>query len=71
MEVRKQVADVKVVRGAEIGRDHYPVLTKMKLKSQVKKNNSGRRMNQQNRIDNLKDDEVRREYNAGSSRTEV
>ena len=27
MEIRKQVVDVKAVRGAEIGSDHYLVLT--------------------------------------------
>ena len=46
MEVRKQVVDVKAVRGAEIGNDHYLVLMTVKLKSQVWKKNSGRRVNQ-------------------------
>ena len=41
MEVRKQVVDVKAVRGTEIGSDHYLVLMKVKLKSQVRKKNSG------------------------------
>ena len=31
-EARKQVIDVKAVRGAEIGSDHYLVLMKIKLK---------------------------------------
>ena len=46
MEVRKQVVDVKAVRGAEIGSNHYLVLMKVKLKSQVRKKNSGRQVNQ-------------------------
>ena len=46
MEVRKQVVDVKAVRGAELGSNHYLVLMKVKLKSQVRKD-SGRRVNQQ------------------------
>ena len=45
MEVRKQVVDVKAVRGAEIGNDHYLVLMTVKFKSQVWKS-SGRRVNQ-------------------------
>ena len=45
MEVRKQVVDVKAVRSAEIGSDHYLVLMKVKLKSQVRKD-SGRRVSQ-------------------------
>ena len=46
MEARKQVVDVKTVRGAEIGSDYYLVLMKVKLKSQVRKKVSGRRVNQ-------------------------
>ena len=46
MEVRKQVVDVKAVRGAEIRSNQYLVLMKVKLKSQVRKKNSGRRVNQ-------------------------
>ena len=46
IEVRKQVVDVKAVRGAEIGSDHYLVLMTVKLKSQVRKKNSGRQVNQ-------------------------
>ena len=46
IEVRKQVVDVKAVRSAEIGSDHYLVLMKVKLKSQVRKENSGRQVNQ-------------------------
>ena len=46
MEARKQVVDVKTVRGAEIGSDYYLVLMKVKLKSQVRKKVSGRWVNQ-------------------------
>ena len=46
MEARKQVVDVKTVRGAEIGSDYCLVLMKVKLKSQVRKKDSGRRVNQ-------------------------
>ena len=33
-ETRKQIVDVKVVRGAEIGSDHYLVLLKVKWRRQ-------------------------------------
>ena len=46
MEVRKQVIDVKAVKGAEIGSDHHLVLMTVKWKSQVRKKNSGRQVNQ-------------------------
>ena len=39
-EARKQVMDVKAVRGAEIGSDHYLVLMKIKLKARRVKNSS-------------------------------
>ena len=42
MEARKQFVDVKVVMGAEIGSGYDLVLVKVKLKSQVRKKNSGR-----------------------------
>ena len=64
IEARKQIVDVKVVRGAEIGSGHDLVLVKVKLKSQVRKNNSGRCVTLQIRIDRLKDVELRREYQA-------
>ena len=64
MEARKQIVDVKVVRGAEIGSGYDLVLVKVKLKSQVKKKNSGRCVSLQIRIDKLKDVELRREYQA-------
>ena len=51
MEVRKQFVDVKAVRGAVIGSDQYLVLMKVKLKSQVRKKNSGRWVNQHICID--------------------
>ena len=59
MEARKQVVNVKVVRGAKIGSNHYLVLMKVKLRSQVRTKNSDRWVSQQIRIDRLKDDEVR------------
>ena len=70
MGVRKQVAfvDVKVVRGAEIAGGHYCALMKVKLKSQIRKENPGRRVSQQIRIDRQKDVEVRREYLAAVER---
>ena len=66
--VRKQVVDVKVVRGAEIVGGHYRALMKVKLKSQIRKENPGRRVSQQIRIDRQKDVEVRREYLAAVER---
>ena len=63
-EARKQVMDVKAVRGAEIGSDHYLVLMKIKLKARRVKNSSQVRGRQKIKIRNLKDDMVRREYQA-------
>ena len=66
-EARKQVIDVKAVRGAEIGSDHYLVLMKIKLKvRKVKKSRQGG-VRQQIKIHNLKDEKVRREYQAAIS----
>ena len=56
--------DVKAVRGAEIGSDHYLVLMKIKLKARRVKNSSQVRGRQKIKIRNLKDDRVRREYQA-------
>ena len=62
-ESRKQVTDVKAMRGAEIGSDHYLVLMKIKLKvKRMKRRQEGD--TRQIRIDNLKNNEVRREYQA-------
>ena len=63
-EARKQVMDVKAVRGAEIGSDLYLVLMKIKLKARRVKNSSQVRGRQKIKIRNLKDDRVRREYQA-------
>ena len=59
-EARKHVTDVKVVRGTEIGSDHYLVVMKIKLLKRMKRRRQegGTR---QIRVDNLKNDEVRRE----------
>ena len=40
-EARKQVVDTKVVRGAEIGSDHYLVLLKIKLKAKRRTGGEG------------------------------
>ena len=45
-EDRKQVANVKVVRGAEIGRGHYLVLLKVKLKMQRRQMTTERQWSQ-------------------------
>ena len=65
-EARNQVINVKAVRGAEIGSDHYLMLMKIKLKvKRVKENRqregSGR---QQIKLCKMKDEKVRREYQA-------
>ena len=43
-EARKQIVDVKVARGAEIGSDHYIVLLKVKLRMQKWKRSAVRGM---------------------------
>ena len=62
-EARKQVIDVKAVRGAEIGNDHYLVLMKIKLEVKVKKSRQ-EGVKQQINMHNVKDEKVRREYQA-------
>ena len=63
-EARKQVIDVKAVRGAEIGNDHYLVLMKIKLEVKVKKSRQ-EGVRQQINIHNVKDEKVRRECTLG------
>ena len=63
-EARKQVINVKGVRGAEIGSDHYLVLMKIKLNIKRVKENRHEEGRQWNKICKLKDDTVRREYQA-------
>ena len=59
---RKQVVDVKMVRGAELGSDHYLVLMNINLKIERRMRGMDRRMKQQIKINKLKDGEVRRKY---------
>ena len=61
-EARKQIVDVKVVRGAEIGSTHYIVLLKVKLRRQKWKRTAVRGMRQPIRIGRLNEDKVRRKY---------
>ena len=61
-EFRKQVVDVRVVRGAEMGSDHYLVLLKFKLKVERSGLRVDRRGRQRIKIDKMKEYEVRREY---------
>ena len=61
-EARKQVIDFKAVRGAEIGSDHY--LMKIKLKVKRVKENRQEEGRQQIKLCKLKDEKVRREYQA-------
>ena len=63
-EARKQVIDVKAVRGAEIGSDHYLVLMKIKLKVRRMKENRQEEGRQQIKLCKLKDEKVRKEYQA-------
>ena len=63
-EVRKQVIDVKAVRGAEIGSDHYLVLMKIKLKAKRVKKNRQEEGRQQIKLNKLKEEKIRREYQA-------
>ena len=61
-EYRKQVVDVKAVRGAELGSDHYLVLLKIKMKVERRARGMDRRLRQQIKINKLKEDEVRNKY---------
>ena len=63
-EARKKVIDVKAVRGAEIGSDLYLVLMKIKLKVRNVKKSRQEWVRQQIKVGKLKDDKVRREYQA-------
>ena len=58
-EARKQIIDVKIVRGAGIGRDHYLVLLKVKLRMRKWKKTAVGGIRQQIRIDRLEEDKVR------------
>ena len=58
----KQVVDVKVVRGAELGTDHYLVLMNINMKMERRMIGIDRRMRQQIKINKLKGGEVRRKY---------
>ena len=59
---RKQVLDVKAVRGAEIGSDHYLVLMKIKLMMERRVRGRDRRVKQQIKINRLNDANFRRKY---------
>ena len=62
-EARKQVVDTKVVRGAEIGSDHYLVLLKIKLKAKRRTGGEGHAQTRGKiRINRLKGNDVRREF---------
>ena len=61
-EARKQVIGVKAVRGQRS--DHYLGLMKIKLKVRNVKKSRQERMRQQIKVGKLKDDRVRREYQA-------
>ena len=56
------MVDVRAVRGAELGSDHYLVLLKIELKVGRRGLPVNRRGRQQIKIDNMKEVEVRREY---------
>ena len=57
------MVDVKVIRGAELGSDHYLVLMKTKLKMERRVRGMDRRI-QRIKISKLKDADVRRKYQA-------
>ena len=59
---RKQVVDVKVVRGAELGSDQYLVLMNINMQMERRMRGMDRRVKQQIKINKLKDGEVRRKY---------
>ena len=62
-EARKQVVDTKVVRGAEIGSDHYLILLKIKLRAKRRSGGEGHAQTRGKiRINRLKDNDVRREF---------
>ena len=59
---RKQVVDVKVVRGAELGSDDYLVLMNINMKMERRIRGMDRRMTQQIKLNKVKAGEVRRKY---------
>ena len=61
-EARKQIVDVKIVRGAEIVSNHYLVFLKVKLRRQKWKRTAVRGIRKQIRIGRLNEDKVRRKY---------
>ena len=59
--LRVGVADVKVIRGAEVGSDHYLVLMKLKLKIR-KQRKPEKSIKQKLRLNKLMEKEVRRKF---------
>ena len=56
------MVDVKVVRGAELGSDHYLVLMNINMKMERRMRGIDKRMRQKIKINKLKDGEVKRKY---------
>ena len=63
-DVKGQLKYVKVVRGAEIGSDHYLVLMVIKLKLKVEKPIRSRAAGGSFRAEKLRNKEVRRQFQA-------
>ena len=61
-DMKGQLRDVKVVRGAEIGSDHYLVLMVIKLKVKVEKPIRSRVAGGSIRVKRLRNKEVRRQF---------
>ena len=63
-DMKKQLRDVKVVRGTEIGSDHYLMLMVIKLELKVEKPNRNRTGGGSIRVKKLRNREVRWQFQA-------
>ena len=67
-EHMKRVRDVKVVRGAEVGSDHYLVLMKIQLRLVERKEATRNVRKERIKVEKLKSVEIRRAYQIGMAR---
>ena len=67
-EHMKRVRDVKVVRGAEVGSDHYLVLMKIQLRLVERKEATRNVRKERIKVEKLKSVEIRRAYQIGMAK---